>query len=698
VANFLLSLTLSVALAAAAWQALAGNFVGSETCRDCHSEAFAAWRGSHHALAMQPATAQTVLGDFDDARVDYHGVSTRFFRDGEGFMVRTEGPDGRLQDFTVRYVFGVYPLQQLLLPLAGGRLQAFSIAWDARPASEGGQRWYHLYPDERIDHRDPLHWTGSYLNWNARCAGCHSTGVEKGYDAEQRHYRTRYSEVSVGCEACHGPGASHVTGMRRGEDARPMPTLTAGTQLATCARCHSRRSALGEFRHSTDLLDSHDLLRLLPPAYHADGQIRDEVFVHGSFLQSRMHQAGVVCGDCHEPHSASLRASGNALCAGCHAPDRYDSRAHHRHPDGAGAQCVNCHMPSTLYMGVDPRSDHSLRVPRPDLSLELGTPNACTDCHTDRDAHWALQALRDWDTKSVTATQRAHPGQVLTRLRAGDGAATPGVLALARDADVPALWRATALESLAWRDALTVAGPLLSAGDPLLRQSAVRSLSGAPLPERLRLLVPLLDEPVSAVRMALARVLADVPTEALPPEQRPALEALFRDYLRIQARHLDMPETQLDLGAFHSARAAPELAEAAYREALHLHPEHGPALHALGLLKVREGDLEAAIGLLGRAAAQESGDWRHRYVYAIALHDAGRGSDAVRELTALAEASPGLPPVLLALSEYTLELGDQAAARAWARKLVAADPDNTGFRRWLARLERAGHHSEANTR
>ena len=144
-------------------------------------------------------------------------------------------------------------------------------------------------------------------------------------------------------------------------------------------------------------LDAYLPALLEPGLYHSDGQIDGEVYEYGSFLQSRMHAASVTCSDCHDPHSLKLRAEGNALCAQCHLPERFDLSAHHNHePGSAGAQCVNCHMPTKTYMVVDARRDHSIRVPRPDLSISLGTPNACTPCHADRPAQWAAEAVAGW--------------------------------------------------------------------------------------------------------------------------------------------------------------------------------------------------------------------------------------------------------------------------------------------------------------
>ena len=173
-------------------------YTGSDACQSCHASEHANWQGSHHDLAMQLPTPETVLGNFDNATFSYNGVTTRFYREDDKFLVNTDGEDGKPTAFPVAYVFGVYPLQQYLLPLSRGRLQALSIAWDARPEAEGGQRWYHLYPDEVVDHKDPLHWTGPYQNWNTRCAECHSTDLKKNYQAASRSFDTQYAGIDVG--------------------------------------------------------------------------------------------------------------------------------------------------------------------------------------------------------------------------------------------------------------------------------------------------------------------------------------------------------------------------------------------------------------------------------------------------------------------------------------------------------------------
>jgi predicted CXXCH cytochrome family protein len=724
------------------------DYLGSEVCASCHAAEAEAWRGSHHDLAMQAPTPDTVLGDFDDARFRYGDIETRFYKQGDEFRVSTDGPDGKIQDFRVAWVFGVYPLQQYLLPLDDGRLQALSITWDARPASEGGQRWYHLYPDEVIDHDDPLHWTGPYQNWNSRCAECHSTNVEKGYDAASRSFATRFDAEDVGCEACHGPGRLHVERARAGLPASASDSALyslvergrwsfpekgaiarrddepEGVQLATCGRCHARRGTLGSYRHGQPLSDMHRLALLGEPLYHHDGQILDEVYVYGSFLQSRMHRAGVVCSNCHEPHSSALRAQGNGVCTQCHKSEAYASDEHHHHAQAAtGNQCVDCHMPSRVYMGVDARRDHSLRTPRPDLSLKIGTPNACNDCHTDRDPRWALEALRAWDmTPADTAD---HPALAMEAVARGDVSGVPRLLSLASDPKEAVIWRATALERSA---ALSDKGPrlavsLLASPEPLLRISAVQALDQLPLAERYQLISHLHRDPVLGVRMAVADSLAGVPDGVLDANAQSALDALFDEYLAVQQEHADMPSVQMQIGLFQLERGAFDEAESAYREALRINPQltaaalnladllrgqarddearavlqravatapdSGDAYHALGLLEVRAGQREAAMVHLARAAALERSGGRHRFVYAVALHDFGDTPGAIRVLTALHQALPADEQTLLALVNYSAEEGDRDAAVRYLQRLSALAPDNATYRR-MARALRGG--------
>ncbi len=484
----------------------APGFVGAERCSTCHSRETALWRQSQHAKAMQNASEDTVLGNFDNASFDYFGTPSTFYRRDNKFLVRTDGADGQIAEFEISHVFGVAPLQQYLVAFPDGRLQALSVAWDTRPESAGGQRWFHLYPDTPIRAGDPLHWTRREQNWNWMCAECHSTKLERHFDAASNSYATTFAEMNVACEACHGPGEKHFAWASTGADtaadpSRGLPvrlderrgvhwTMDAQsgnatrseppgprTEMAVCAQCHARRASFAAgLSHTGDTFDTHDLALLTAPLYHADGQQRGEVYNTGSFMSSRMYAKGVTCSNCHEPHSGALRAPGSAVCSQCHLPAKYDTSAHTLHPaNSRGAACTACHMPTTDYMVVDARHDHSFRIPRPDLSLTLGTPNACNQCHRENDAAWAAGVIEKHYGPARKGFQDF--GAAFHAADQGAPGAEAGLLAVARDPSASAIAQASALARLEpYLSAQSLAAVEAGAADPdpLLRGAGIR--------------------------------------------------------------------------------------------------------------------------------------------------------------------------------------------------------------------------------
>jgi predicted CXXCH cytochrome family protein len=362
---------------------------------DCHEGAYELWVGSDHDNAMDIANEQTVRGDFNDAELEHDGITSRFFRKDDGYFVLTEGHGGEMTEFEVLYTFGIEPLQQYLISFPGGRLQALSVAWDTEE-----NRWFDLYPESTFSPDDWLHWTRNGQNWNGMCADCHSTNLQKNYDVATDSFDTTWSEIDVSCEACHGPGSLHLAWAEIDPMARPsiedygLVVNTAGLdsreQVDLCAPCHSRDTQLPSL--------------LAEGTYHVDGQIREEVYVWGSFVQSKMYQNGVWCSDCHDAHSLALHKEGNDLCLQCHQAATFDAYEHHFHQktvDGQpsdGALCVKCHMPEQPFMVIDYRADHSIRVPRPDLTKDLGVPNACgqSGCHDDQTVDWSVDAFNQW--------------------------------------------------------------------------------------------------------------------------------------------------------------------------------------------------------------------------------------------------------------------------------------------------------------
>ncbi len=728
------------------------EYVGAEACKACHQAEYEAWRISHHALAMQVANEQTVFGDFKDVKFQYHGIESTFYKRDGRFMVRTDGPDGQLGDFPISYTFGVTPLQQYLIEFPGGRYQALSIAWDSRSQAEGGQRWFHLYPSEPVDHKDQLHWTGRYQNWNMQCAECHSTNLKKGYDAHSDSYKTTFDEINVACEACHGPASQHVAWAKQGQssitekDKGLILSLQSQSQASwqfvdahaktahldqvanesamnACWSCHARRLALIEGRMpGLPLEDTHRPALLTQPTYYADGQQRDEDYTWGSFRQSKMFQNGVTCMHCHEPHALKLRAEGNALCTRCHKAEVFDTENHHFHPPHSrGALCMDCHAPEQNYMVIDGRHDHSFRLPRPDLSVSLGSPNACTQCHQKRKPAWAASAMDKWYGKGWR--DRPHYGTVLHEGATQGFKALPTLVDLAQDLSKPALVRATAVDlakPLMNPELFTVARQFLLDADPSVRTTALEWMESVDADNRLLVASPLLSDPVRGVRIEAARLLADIPDSQLSVKQIEARVIANREYLDFLELNADWPAENVSRGNFLIRQGQMEAAMGAYQRALQLDPLFAAAYvnladtcrqlqrdsegeaylrqglvllpksadlhHALGLLLVRKGERLSALTELAEARQLALENARYSYVYAIALHSAGKPAQALAILEEADRRNPFDMDILNALVSIHLERDDRKAALVYAKKAAEAMPGNAEISQLVADL------------
>lgn len=740
--------------------AAAATYVGQERCAQCHAEQVQAWRTSHHAQAMQVANDSTVLGNFNDAHFTGEGEPSSFFKKDSKYYVRTDGPDGKPQDYDLPYTFGVSPLQQYLVPFPNGRMQAFVVAWDSRSKEQDGQRWFHLYHGQKITRTDPLHWTGRNQTWNYMCADCHSTDLRKNYDLAKDSYATTWSEIDVSCESCHGPGSNHVAWAqthKKGSynasdgphgltvDLKPASGSWAtsdpdtGTmhwkgqarshnELNTCAPCHSRRHPItSDYQPGQPFLDAYVPSLLEEGVYYADGQILEEDYEWGSFIQSKMYQEGVTCSDCHDPHSGKLpQVSMNSVCGKCHSLQKFGSEQHHHHkPESAGALCVNCHMPTKTYMVVDVRRDHSFRVPRPDFSVAYGTPNACNQCHKDKSNNWAADAVVKWYGPS--RRQEPHFVEAIDAGRRGLPNAETVLTALIADASKPGIARATALSLLP--DYLTPSSvPTVQAAlgdsDALLRREAVQALEPLPPKDRVRLAAPLLTDPIRSVRNAAARLLAGTPPELLQDAQKSALERATSELIASEMASAERPESHMNLALLYAQMGRTSDAEAELKTALRLDPDFVPALvnladlyrtqnrdeegqrwlekavavapnaaepvYALGLLKIRQKQYPEALRLLAKAARLQPTNVRYSYVYAVALNSSGQADQAIAILQEAHQLRPADRQVLEGLIAFERDKGNLPSAIMYAQQLVQLVPNDPSAKATLAELQGRG--------
>lgn len=744
------------------------KFVGQSQCANCHRDIVEKFKNSHHDKAMDVANEHTVLGDFSGQEIERHGIVSRMFRQDGKFMVNTEGPDGQMHDYEVKYVFGVTPLQQYMVEFGRTepssrnslpRVQVLRVCWDTL-----AKKWFNLDPPdvtEKLAPTDDLHWTGIAQRWNNMCAECHSTDFQKNFDAARNEYHSTFIEIDVSCEACHGPGSVHVElagkwlpgwNRNRGYGLANLK-LSAENQIQACAPCHSRRNVVqAGFRAGSNYYDHYSSQLLSENVYYPDGQILDEDYEHGSFIQSKMYHKGIRCSDCHDPHTARLKHDGNQVCTSCHQHPvaKYDSVTHHFHkPDSEGAKCVNCHMPTTTYMAVDARRDHSLRIPRPDLSLKIDSPNACAGCHLQpanvaAEKRKKLRLYQDWmllaracDEEVKRELQRAnqwcdeacekwygsnrrrdeHFGLAISagQKRSPDAAQQLAKLLAKRGPEAPAIARATALELLSQVNpqlAGNLATQVIQDDSPIVRAAATSALLGNPsLTQSISLLESALTDPVRSVRTEAARNLLEYPRGQFSASASSNLRQALNELNAGALANNDRAGAHLMLGIFAEQEGRNRQAIEHYQDAIRVEPGvAGPRSNLAALLErgldsqmqqVTNSDRNTTVQseirrlrseelpLLQRDAKLVPNIAMVQYRYGMALYLNGQRDAALSSLMAAANLAPTDAQFAQAVAMLLENLQRWEEAIQWTKKLIDLAPQDPQHRMLLTRIEEA---------
>lgn len=734
------------------------QYIGSDTCQNCHQAEHKLWQQSDHHKAMQAPNANSVLGDFNNVEVEFHQIKTRFFKRENQYFVETTNKQGERQTFDVKYTFGFDPLQQYILDTGKGHMQAFNIAWDTRPKTQGGQRWYHLQPDESITPDHPFFWQRHFQNWNSRCAECHTTGYEKNYQLETNSFATQFAETTVGCESCHGPAKTHQQQAQQGKFSTnkgfsqalatppvwgfaandPIANLVgdSNTQyMQQCAACHSRRLPINNDT-SVNQQDYHNQFSLdlvSVASYFDDGQIKDEVFVIGSFLQSKMAKAGVTCSNCHNPHSGKLKFEGNQVCSQCHSASTYDVPEHHHHraesigaqsgvkgDTQVGVQCVDCHMPNTTYMQVDPRRDHSFVIPNAKVSSTVGSPNACLDCHKKQGLPWVNQQLKTlFKQTSNTNSQAAHLSQQhWSQLHLLDGDKKVE-FAQQKMPTLPAIVSAKLLDIINQQPSqasITLALQQLSSNEPMIRRGAIAVLRQLSPDQAFQYLYPLLKDPIQSVKFDAAAVLASWLSQ-MPKHLLPDLSTVIEEYRTSLMVTSDFPTSQLTLAQIalalgdkkqaqqHFEQAltiAPNLPiamlafadfwrqtnnqekeQALLEKAVQIHIDFSDVLHQYGLFWIRKKEYVKASEWLVKATQLADAQPYYAYVAATALDTISRTKHAVSLLLEANQRWPKQQNLLYSLALYADKTKNKNALKIAMLDLPTLLPNNAQVKQWM---------------
>lgn len=682
------------------------HYVGRSTCIECHVKEYELWKGSHHDRAMDHASDSTVLGDFNNAEIiSADGTTHKFYKKDDKFMVYTDGEDGSMQEYEVKFTFGYTPLQQYLVEFDKGRLQTLPLTWNSVDSC-----WYHMvdsvYKNEKIDHGNWLHWTNQAQNWNSMCADCHSTNLVKGYNVETDSYNTSYSEIDVSCEACHGPSSKHLEWANLPEYSRTgfenygltvkTSNIDNKTYVDQCARCHTRRSALQDYFPSDTGIFNH-MIPVLPvePQYFIDGQILDEDYVYGSFTQSKMYMHDVRCNDCHDVHSGERLFEGNKLCLQCHQAETYDNKAHHFHKMvdedgddvisesgvrfevGSGTECVNCHMHGRYYMGVDYRNDHSFRIPRPDLSEKYGVPNACNQCHNNKSNHWAHSYIEKWYGKSrhfqygeafALAQKQKNEGLVLLKSIIGNDL-------------YPEIIRATAMQYVGGYfpdSAASILMNYLHNMNELLRFSALRYLELNSL-ELLDEMLPLLYDEVKAIRIECASKFVAIPVDQIPEKYKPVLKKVNEEYHESLKYNADFPTGKYSLANYYYNNQQYKEAEKFYTKAL----KQDSALHQI---KINLAYLYNTTGKPDKAALLFEGylkyypnDGEVMYSFGLLLSELKQYDKSLTYLLKAFENQPNNARIAYNIANMYDFMEEKKLAETFFVKSCKIEPDNVNY-------------------
>lgn len=660
-----------------------------QDCIICHESEFQHWQKSDHAKSMAVTSESSVVGDFNNQSVSHFGQQAKFYRAGKRFMVDISYDDKSVT-YPVKYTFGFYPLQQYLVDIGSGKLQVLPFSWDSRPVEQSGQRWYHNYSNEEIRPEDRLHWRQPLQIWNGMCADCHSDGLERKYSTEHNTFNTQWDNINVGCQSCHGDKKEHssssvkidsqeniadknTTFIKKGHWQFTKNQATASWQgkksdkqlMDVCFACHSLRSPLTDgINPEKKFLDQFRPRLLLSPLYYPDGQIKEEVYVYGSFLQSKMYEAGVNCLNCHDKHTMKINIEGNGLCLQCHKSDEFNNVTHHNHPESStGAQCVNCHMPTTRYMGVDDRHDHGFKIPRPDLSMQFSTPNACTNCHQDKSNVWARDALKKWNGKAKRISKIR---QDFMTLQGGAFINNAQHLAIVDDTSIDVMTRATALELLRYSEELVNGQWLakyLADETDLIRLAAVAASTSVGPQRLVHLLSPLLTDPVKAIRIAAAEAL--VATQIAETDISNFNKA-FAELLIANEVSSWRGEGRLNQGMLELRQNQLQKAEVTFKKAIEIEPYYDQAYINLADLyrTLQNNNAAEAVHIEGLNTIPKSAVLH--YSYGLYLVRAKQLDNAVKEFSL---AMKYAPEVTQYAYTYILALDGQGNTRLAVQKL-----------------------------
>ncbi|MCF6308662.1 MAG: tetratricopeptide repeat protein [Flavobacteriaceae bacterium] len=675
------------------------GYVGDKNCVACHQTEVDLWKGSHHDLAMQIADETTVLGDFNNLKMTLDDVEYFFFKKENDFIVKIKEIDTSEKEYKITYTFGVTPLQQYLVDFENGKKQVLRVTWNVIK-----KKWYHQYKGDKIQPHDWLHWTKSSQNWNTMCAECHSTNLKKNYSIEGDAFNTTYSSINVSCESCHGPAEKHLAWAENPSEDKNSYILSPKKQkeqLNLCATCHARRAKLTENYVPGEKFENQYMVQnITNNFYHGDGQIDDEDYVYGSFMQSKMFDKGVKCNDCHNVHTLKLKFEGNKLCLQCHVPTNYETEKHYFHKQNTEASlCVNCHMTGKNYMGNDFRRDHSFRIPRPDQSEKYGTPNACTVCHTDKSNQWAADVIKDkFGNKRAPHFSDALLMSTNNNLTEGQRNQLDIFI---NDLNYPEIARATVIENLDYYAPEQFKTLLIALKDSsaIVRYNALLKFRSLPPQDRLSIALKHLNDSIKLVRIGATQLVIGLDENTLSGIDKSNFIKSRNELQAMLFANADFSTGRLQLGDYYFQNNDINNAIKHYEMALKKDRLLLPVYSNLATSYSLNNNFEKASETLETWIGLDTENSRPHYLKALLNFENKNDEVAVSELKIAIKLNPNDLRSLYNLATYYFQDNkDLKQAEASIKSALKIDSENPDFNYLLALIyKEQGQATKANT-
>ena len=674
---------------------LNNGYVGSNSCRSCHAKFYQLWSTSHHGLAMQLYSPEFVRASqlVDSPTIRIGDTSYRAEITDRGGWIVEQGKSGDEHRYAIEQALGGKNVYYFLTSLERGHLQVLPLAFDTRTKT-----WMDatlsMTMHENVPHEQPVTWRDRTLTFNTSCYGCHVSQIETNYDPANDSYHTTWREPGINCETCHGPAGKHVRLYQAAEKSGQSPdelglisfkSLKPEQRSDACASCHAKISEISSAFHVGDkFFDNFSLVTYESPDFYPDGRDLGENYTFTSWMMSPCTKTGKLnCVSCHTSSGRYRFAKGdpNKACLPCHEELVNNAPAHtHHKADSAGNSCVSCHMPMTEYARMR-RSDHSMRPPTPATTIKYKSPNACNDCHRDKDAHWADTLVRQWYPRDYQAPVLAQAA-LIDAARKRDWSKLPAMLTYIQDPNHNTVVAASLIRLLGpCRDSRKFAAVQTALKDPspLVRANAVDILAEHLDMPTAQALVPYTKDESRLVRLRAAAALSQVPPNALDVATRAAIEPATQEYIASLSYRQDNFAQHLNLGNFHGNRGELQEAVGEYEKAATLRPDFAPPLVNAAVVYSQLGDMPKAEGALRRAIAADPKEAAAHFNLGLLLAETGHHDEAEKELHTAVQLDGSSAAAVYDLAVLVANK-NPTEALALCKKAAALDRENPKYR------------------